>query len=234
MRPPVSVCMATYNGAAHFREQLDSILGQLLPHDELVIVDDCSSDTTLELLSTMSDARMKVHVNEVNLGVVRSFEKALGLASSELIFLSDQDDIWMPQKVERCVASLSSGMTLVISDAYILADDVVTLDTFYGFRRSGPGLLRNYFKNSFIGCCLAFRRDLLNIALPFPTGIPMHDAWLGIMASAVGQVEFLPERLILYRRHANNVTSMKRSRLGVIAASRFQFLRAILTRLLGR
>lgn len=103
-RGMVSVAMATYNGAEFVTEQIASILPQLAPGDEIVIVDDASTDDTLEVISRIDDPRIRLVRNEVNLGYVHTFERALATTRGEVIFLSDQDDEWFPERVSQMLA----------------------------------------------------------------------------------------------------------------------------------
>jgi glycosyltransferase involved in cell wall biosynthesis len=204
---PVSVCMSTYNGSRYLREQVESILLQLGPMDELVVVDDGSRDDSVAMLQALGDMRIRIHCNERNWGPIRSFERALGLAKGEIVFLADQDDVWLPGKVQAMSAALD-GAELVVSDCRVVDQALCELHpSFFARQRSGPGLLRNLARNSFLGCCMALRRELLQFALPFPARVPMHDWWLGLVGQAFGRVVFLPQPLLLYRRHGANAST---------------------------
>ena len=203
----LSVCMATYNGATYLPAQLSSILQQLQADDELVVVDDGSRDDTLAVLGNAADPRIRVHRNEHNLGPAQSFGRALSLASGDVIFLADQDDLWLPGKVPAMLQALRDT-DLVVSDCSV-TDESLTLvhPSFFQLRGSGPGLYRNLARNSYLGCCIALRRELLACALPFPDRVPMHDWWLGLVAETFGRPAFLPQALMLYRRHGANASS---------------------------
>jgi glycosyltransferase involved in cell wall biosynthesis len=211
----VSVCMATYNGARYLPQQLDSILAQLGPTDELVVVDDASTDETVALLHARGDARIAVHSNERNLGLIATFERALRLAQGEIVFLADQDDVWLPGKVKAMADALQQA-DLVVSDCRVADQSLNELHpSFFRQRGSGPGLLRNLARNSYLGCCIALRRELLHVALPFPPQVPMHDWWLGLVGESFGRVRFLRQPLLLYRRHGGNAsTTAERSTAG--------------------
>jgi hypothetical protein len=117
------------------------------------------------------------------------------------------------------------NIVLVVSDAYVLNGEEIMLDTFYDIRDSGPGFVRNIIKNSFIGCCMAFRNKLKVHILPFPQSIPMHDQWIGLMAERNGTVKFIPDRLIIYRRHSNNVTQLDSTNLVSIVKKRISLVK---------
>jgi glycosyltransferase involved in cell wall biosynthesis len=202
----ISVCIATYNGETFIKEQLMSILDQLAAHDEIVISDDGSSDGTIEIIQSLSDPRIKILPLSSKQGIVKNFERALSAASGDYVFLCDQDDVWLPNKVVKCIALLSNCL-LVVSDCKVVDKDLNELyPSFFKVRQSGVGIIKNLYKNSYLGCCMAFRKTLLNQALPIPTNAPMHDMWLGLMANCTGKVIFLPEPLMLYRRHGDNAS----------------------------
>ncbi|MPY67638.1 glycosyltransferase family 2 protein [Deinococcus sp. SDU3-2] len=211
----VSVCMASYNGGQYISEQIDSILPQLNNDDELIIVDDGSTDLTLEIIKDYSNPMIKLYANRVNLGVVDSFEKSLSLASGDIIILSDQDDIWLPGRVQAVRDTFRDieGASVVVVNAYLMHDDRIDLETFYEVRRSGAGMLKNLYKNTYIGCCMAVRREVLELALPFPKHITMHDQWLGLVGELCGKSTFLEDRFVVYRRHGGNLTGLTRGKI---------------------
>lgn len=232
----ISVCMATCNGEPYLQAQLDSVLAQLDAGDELVIADDCSTDGTLALIEQYRDPRIRLLPGDRRLGVVANFERALCAARGDYVFLCDQDDVWLPNKRALLIEALTSA-DLVVSDCRVTDGTLsVTAPSFFAQRRSGPGLLRNLWRNSFLGCCMAFRRSLLARALPFPPGLPMHDTWLGLVASATGRVRFVETPTLLYRRHAASASPTGgRSHYGLIAqiAHRVRFAVALGARLIS-
>ena len=129
--------MAVYNGAAYLLPQFESILTQLRTADEVVVVDDASQDDSADVLRNLSDSRLHVYRNETNLGVLASFEKALKLAHGDILFLSDQDDLWLPGKVDKIIEvfSLNPEITLVTSDAQIIDKcGLVVAESFFAQR----------------------------------------------------------------------------------------------------
>jgi glycosyltransferase involved in cell wall biosynthesis len=205
-RPKVSVCMATYNGSKYIRKQLLTILDQLLPGDEVVISDDSSVDDTVHIVQSINDPRIKLVTGQHFKSPIFNFENAIKYATAEYIFLSDQDDIWLPGKVDRMLESLRDH-DVVFSNCYIVdADDNRIADSFFKVNHSGLGFFRNIIKNSYLGCCLAFNRKILKKALPFPKNIPMHDWWIGIVSEAFFRPTAIYECLMSYRRHGINAT----------------------------
>lgn len=205
-----TVCMAVYNGADYLQGQMHSILEQLGEMDEVVVVDDASQDGSAGLLINFSDPRVRIERNERNSGVICSFEKALRLARGDILFLSDQDDLWLPGKLEKVIKIFESSpdVTLVASDAKIIdASGAVVAPSFFAQRGSfAPGVFHNLVKNKYLGCTLAFRRSMLEHFLPIPRDVPMHDMWFGILNDVYGKTYYIDEPLIAYRRHGKNVS----------------------------
>jgi len=210
MEMKISVCMAVYNGGSYLQPQMLSILAQLRATDEVVVVDDASQDNSVELLSDFMDPRVRVFRNDRNLGVLSSFEKAMRLAQGEILFLSDQDDLWLPGKVDKIIEvfSLNPEITMVASDAQIIdASGRLVADSFFAQRgRFAAGVLHNLLKNKYLGCTLAFRRSMLDHFLPIPKDVPMHDIWFGLVNDVYGKTHYIDQPLIAYRRHGNNVS----------------------------
>lgn len=207
----ISVCMAVYNGERFLKKQVVSILDQLSIDDEIILIDDFSTDSSLRIIDEIGDSRIKVFSNKFNIGVIKSFERAILIARGEYIFLSDQDDVWMHDKVKTIVDLFKSTNALaIVSDANVIdINEEVTLISFFKWKNSGPGLIRNLFRNGFLGCCLSFRSEAVSFITPFPKRIQMHDEWIGLTCSLAGTVSFIDKPLIQYRRHGGNVTEMK-------------------------
>lgn len=202
----ISVCIATYNGEKFIAEQLESILSQELPVDEIIISDDSSTDRTVDIVKSYSDVRITLLENNNFRSPIFNFENALKHATGKVVFLSDQDDLWMPNKV-RVMRELLLHHDLVISDASLIdPNGCIVEDSFFNLRNSGSGFMKNFYKNSFLGCCMAFNRKILEKSLPFPSNIPMHDMWLGMIAEIFGSTFFCNEKLVCYRRHSSNVS----------------------------
>lgn len=202
----ISVAMCTYNGGKYLGAQLGSILRQLPEDGEVVVLDDASSDDTVGIIRGFQDPRIRLFINERNYGVVANFEKALSLSHGDYVFLSDQDDVWMPEKVELCMAALRDH-ELVVHDCRVVDGSGTELSSsFFRDNRTRKSFLGNVVKNGYLGCCMCFRRSLLARALPFPPRLPMHDIWLGQLSGIRGQAFFLRDRLIDYRRHGSNAS----------------------------
>ncbi|HYW16171.1 MAG TPA: glycosyltransferase family 2 protein [Allosphingosinicella sp.] len=207
-RPRISVAMATYNGARHLREQLESLARQQRLPDELVVCDDGSSDGTVELLEQFAGTapfRVRIRRNERNLGVLRNFEKALSLCEGDIVFMSDQDDVWLPEKIGDVV-----GVFDKIPDALAVINDKLIADE--NLVPTGATMLGNVRGfgspdgNFVAGCCSAFRREWLQIALPIPEGAIAHDTWLVGLAHRLQVASIREKPLQYYRRHESNVS----------------------------
>lgn len=236
--PAVSVCMAVHNGRAFIRAQIESILAQLRPGDELVIVDDASDDGSSDVLDSIADPRLRVQHNETNAGVLRAFEKALSLARGAILFLSDQDDLWMEGKVTKTLAVYRDrpDVTMVVTDAKLIdASGHLLNESFFSLRGAfAAGLVRNFVKNKYLGCTMSFRRSMLPVFLPIPRDVPMHDIWFGLLNEIYGKTHFIDEPLVAYRRHDGNATPLVRKGIGQIALWRWRLAKNIARRLLQR
>lgn len=198
----ISVCIATYNGEKYIKEQLDSIIPQLGHEDEIVISDDGSSDSTLDIINSINDKRIRITVNQGKHGVNSNFNNALLHAKGDFIFLADQDDIWLSGKVAECLKALEKA-DLVMHDAiitdYSLSSQNKTL--FCELNIKG-GFVSNLIRNRFTGCCIAFRKEILEYILPIPDStLFFHDNWIGLMCELKGTVKFIPFKGIYFRRH---------------------------------
>jgi glycosyltransferase involved in cell wall biosynthesis len=214
----ISVCMATFNGAKYIIHQLNSIIKQLKDEDELIIIDDSSTDSTVELLNDNIDPRIKIIVNEINIGVNKSFEKAIKLAKNDYIFMADQDDIWPENRVEKMMDIFRSKNVNLISgnSEYIdsvgneISYPIIPLKVADSYK-----LYKNLIKiflgrGSYFGCAMAFNRDLLSGILPFPRYIESHDLWIAKASILQGKSYHL-EDIILYRRiHGSNASVIQR------------------------
>jgi len=206
--------MATYNGEAFIREQLLSILGQLSFEDEVLIADDGSTDATLEIVRSFHDLRIHViPAAKKRLGPIYNLERALSCAKGNWIFLADQDDVWFPNKVSRILAEFqTSSANCILHDAFFFTKNANGVwecgKRIFEIRQPRHGIFANWEKNSFTGCCMAFRRELLGSALPFPKALPMHDQWIGLCAEKTKKARFLHEPLVKYRMHLLNATDL--------------------------
>lgn len=205
----ISIAMTTYNGGRYIGEQLDSFASQTRLPEELVICDDGSTDNTAEIVAIFAaNAPFAVRFvqNEERLGYNRNFAKAINLCSGDLIFVSDQDDIWFTDKIAAVVSvfDTSARPLCVVNDQIIASPDGTPGDTTvlgnvrrlgYGDRFYGPG------------CCTAIHRRLLQLVAPFPGDVVAYDHWLNVFPSLLGARALHEQPLQLYRRHESNTSN---------------------------
>ena len=231
----ISVCLASYNGIKYIAEQLDSILMQIGDNDEIIISDDGSKDGTVELINEYINKHGNIKLIEgPRKGLIKNFENAINAAEGDIIFLSDQDDVWMPDKVSTVMKAFEDKgdkCILVLHDAEIVnAELEATGKSLYEFRGSRPGLLRCLIKNPYVGCCMAFRKELKKEALPFPDGIEMHDWWIALNAECGRRAVQIPQRLIKYRRHGDNASNMHHHPIKKMIHNRIVFTKELIKR----
>jgi glycosyltransferase involved in cell wall biosynthesis len=228
----IAVCLASYQGAGFIAEQIQSILPQLQPGDRIYLSDDGSSDSTVEIASGLSASVTVVGAERVG-GVVANFERALAAAyagDAELFVLCDQDDVWLPGRLELIRSGLDKHDLLLLDGLLVdgaLAPMGKTISAAVGVR---AGFWRNLGKNSFIGCCMAFRRSVLDATLPFPKGIWWHDWYIGLVAEVFFDIKRYSEHTMLYRRHGGNHSptgEKSRYGLGKKLAIRLTMVRAL-------
>ncbi len=215
--PLVSIALCTYNGANYLRQQLDSLVAQTYSNLEIVVVDDRSSDKTVALLREYTDRyinlTISVHVNEINLGYIRNFEKVISLCSGDYIALCDQDDIWDSEKVRIMMDNIGDNM-LIYHDSEFIDDEGISLNKRISDIRncySGDDPRVFLFENCVSGHAMLFRRELMNYADSFKPEI-VHDWWLAYAATNMGSVFFLDHVLVQYRQHRSTSTDILRQK----------------------
>ncbi len=215
-RPGISVCMAAYNGERHIAAQLQSILSQLAATDEVIVVDDASTDGTRECVRLLNDSRIQLIEHSKNQGVSHTFEEAISAASGKILFLSDQDDLWEANKVSLTLRAfqLCLEADVAVSDAALIDQNNALLGSSYYAQRGSfrSGVLSNVFRCSYLGCTMAFRSRLRATILPFPPGAEVfHDLWIGAVNSLTGgRTLYIDHSLVRYRRHGGNATGNRR------------------------
>lgn len=213
----ISVCVATYNGGKYVEKQIRSIITQLNPDDEVIVSDDGSTDDTLQLLRNFDDDRLKILNHKYpderkkysgnHYMVTSNFENALLCAKGDIIFMSDQDDIWHDKRVEIMTKALKNASLVYAPFEVIDENDVIIPDVKSNAPLITKHIIRDIISQPYFGCCMAFRRSLLDIALPFPDNLIMHDNWIGLLAEISGsKIEILKDPLLYYRHHSNNVS----------------------------
>ncbi len=208
----ISVALAAYKGEQYIAEQLDSIISQLGKNDEIIVCDDYPQGDTCTIVQNYANQDKRIrYIEGEGKGVVRNFENALNACSGDVIFLCDQDDVWQPDKVSSVMAEIENGADIVLHDAAVTDGNLnITEPSFFAIRNSNVDYKSNLIKNTFVGCCMAFTRQVMLDTLPFPKDLPMHDWWIALAAIKKGYKAVLLEKpLILWRRHGGNVTGGK-------------------------
>lgn len=217
----ISVCMATYNGEKFVVEQVNSIVQQLDADDELIIVDDYSTDRTIELLQRFNDSMVKIFRNDKNFGINFTFGRAISLATKDIIFLADQDDIWVSGRVTAMVKALQDTGNLVVFANSEYIDSVGNMISFpvVPLRVVDSA---NYLKNilciffgtaSYFGCTMAFKRDITGLILPIPRYVESHDLWIATVSNLICSNTHIENITLMRRVHGNNASIIKRSLL---------------------
>lgn len=205
-----SIAMATYNGEPFIQEQIESFFNQKVLPDELVIYDDCSTDSTVPIINETTENapfRVTINKNKSPLGYAQNFNKALNATSGEIIFLSDQDDIWLVTKVTDISNTFEKmqDIYLIIHDLEYCNEKLIPVGQTKLERLKSIGATHRSYVT---GMATAVRRELLNICLPIPSNpLITHDLWLHECAHFLNVKLVLPEVLALYRRHGTNVTT---------------------------
>lgn len=213
----ISIAIATYNGAEYIQEQFASFVSQTRMPDELVICDDGSSDETVAIVQRFENTapfKVQLYRNETNLGWIKNFEQAIGLCTGDIIFLSDQDDVWFPEKIQKMVELFEENNSLQVAQCdMILTDSALNVSSI-----TQLGVMRDngFIEENFIfGCGTAIRRTWVAFILPFPEalhGMVGHDIWIHRLAAAMRVRYLLDKPLQYYRRHDAATTSSALSR----------------------
>ena len=215
----ISIALCTFNGSKYLEEQLNSFISQVRQPDELIICDDGSSDGTLKIIDKFSQKalfRVNIIINDHNLGITKNFQKAIELCKGDLIALSDQDDVWHPEKLKRCEIILEnrSDIGAVFSNADVVDESLHPLgyDMWQkaDFTRkeqlrviNGKALavlLKHYIVT---GATMIFRAELKPVILPIPS-FWFHDAWISLLIASISNIAFISEPMIKYRQHSDN------------------------------
>lgn len=213
--------MATYNGDFNLGDQLRSIARQSRPPDEVVVCDDGSTDGTWDTVRAWAETApfaVRIERNAERLGATRNFARAIGLCTGDLIFTADQDDVWLPNKVEREADLLERApdVGLVFTDAEVVDSELRPL----GYRmwrtvrfrgreqgevRGGRAINVLLRRNVVTGATMAFRARYRDLLLPIPANpLHVHDEWIAFLIAATGSIDFIARPTILYRQHGAN------------------------------
>ena len=229
----ISVAMAVYNGEKHLPEQLDSILKQLEPNDEIVVSIDKSTDNSLSLLQSYAEKYEQVKlVENKNKGIAGNFNNAVENCTGDYIFICDQDDRWADNKREAVVKAFEkNGADMVIHNGvHIDPEGNVISEPFFTMYRIGDGKLKNIMKPRYSGCCTAFTSDMAKKILPIPSDIDAYDHWIGTIGEFMGKIEYEDSILLYHRLHSANATPTSSRSLGVILRARAKLIKELMAR----
>ena len=212
----IDILIATYNGEKYIKEQLDSILNQTYKNIRIVISDDSSKDETINILKEYEkkDNRIELYLHEKNLGVVKNIEFLLSKVKNELYMLSDQDDVWLPKKVEKSVEKLEKeNADLVFGDLEVVDEKLDTIYPSFGDFMLLNKKIDKYINTNKInyfffvtGCTVLSKKKFIDKIVPIPTESKylIHDHWIGLILSLNGKLAYMNEKYIKYRQHGNN------------------------------
>ena len=212
----ISVAMTTYNGEKFIEEQIKSILEQTLPADEIIICDDGSTDRTCEIIENFNDKRIRLIQNEDNLGYIRNFYKSISLTSGNYIFLADQDDVWHNNKIHEMIKHIQQTGAMAVCSNYTLIDangsiientSELSIDSFIQKCKNNISKISTFrlaFGNIAQGCTYCFDSKVKDVYLKIQNNEVVHDLQIMIIASCMGEVHFINQKLIDYRIHSNN------------------------------
>lgn len=217
IKEKIDILMPTYNGEKYLREQLDSILNQTYKDIRIIISDDCSKDSTPEILKEYKekDERVEIYLQEKNLGVVKNIEFLLTKVENPLYMLADQDDVWLINKIEKSVEKLNKeNADLVFGDLEVVDKNLETMYPSFGdfmllnrkINKYINSYKVNYLYNCVTGCTLLSKKEFIDKILPLPTYSKylIHDYWIGLVVALNGKLTYMPEKYIKYRQHGNN------------------------------
>lgn len=229
-----SVALAAYNGEKFIKEQIDSILDMMNQNDELVISYDESSDKTWQIISEYSnkDKRVKVYKDKGK-GLESNFNNAVEHCNGKYIFLADQDDVWINNKINVMIAYMQkTGAKVLICDGYETDENLKKLYGLYQKYRTTESPFKNYVKGSYLGCQMAFSADIKDQIWPVNENPPIaHDLWLGILGSYYGKVIMINDKLMYHRLHGDNYTYTSKMSLFNVIKNRIYFASSIIKRI---
>lgn len=215
----ISVVLASYNGADYIEMQINSILPQLGADDELIVYDDSSEDSTVDVVKSIADKRIFLIIGKKNVGVNKAFELALHHSTGRFIFFSDQDDIWKSDRVQLMLKAFQRRRVFLVSGCFDFVDRTSnTINVDFNFLNSKESCF--YISNilkifagraNYYGCAMVIDRDLLSYVLPFPADLESHDLWLALCANVLGGNIHLDDLVLSRRLHGNNLSVVSRS-----------------------
>lgn len=234
--PLVEILLATYNGEKYISHQLDSILNQTYKNIRILIHDDGSTDNTLKIIKEYQneypDRIFLIDDGIKTGGAVWNFEHLMKYSNAEYIMFSDQDDVWLPEKIEITLHEFikteeknKNTPILVYTDAIVVDDELKILnESFWKYtkiRGDKISLGRALETSLGLGCTMMFNRSLRNLSIPFPKSAIAHDMWVSLVAVSLGIVRYINKSTILYRQHRTNVSGAEKSNTLILLKNLF-------------
>jgi glycosyltransferase involved in cell wall biosynthesis len=223
----IDILLATYNGQKYLREQVDSILAQSNQDWQLLIRDDASDDDTLSIIkdyvAKYSDRVKLIEDDGCHLGASLNFQRLLENSAAEYIMFSDQDDVWLPLKIEATLNLMKSTEKECPNKPILVHTDLIVVDSrlntiaksTWKYQGISPEIGNDpnkvIFQNVATGCTIMINRKAKTISLPIPKEAVMHDWWLAINVAKYGKIVYVPDQLVLYRQHSNNLVGAKQA-----------------------
>ena len=203
----ISVCIATYNGEKYIQEQLETIFPLLIEGDEVIISDDGSTDNTIDILNEYRKSYPIYLVNGPQEGFSSNFGNAVLHAKNDIIVFSDQDDIWAENKLNLIREAFEDDKLTTLLHNMATFRDHTLIDTEEIAIQYHPGVLRNFIKSCYWGCCMAVRREFVQRFLPFRKCCVGHDQLIGLMSEKFGKTAYINQKLIWHRLHQTNTSN---------------------------
>ncbi|SFD30504.1 Glycosyltransferase involved in cell wall bisynthesis [Chitinophaga sp. CF118] len=224
--PLVSIVMGTYNGTKYLKEQLDSLIQQTYPNIEIIAVDDCSKDDTIEILKqySLQHNNIRIFQNTSNLGFVKNFEKGASLATGAYISFCDQDDVWAPEKTTVLMNAIEDH-PMIYCDSALVDQDLQPLWNHSDLKKLASFDNCLYFAtdNCVGGHALIIKKEIALAAMPYPIEMA-HDLWLAFFTTFYGSIKYYDVPFVKWRQHGNNFTSLKTNKKSKLEETRKRFL----------
>ena len=215
MLPLVSIVLATYNGEKYLRPQLDSLINQTYKNIEIIIVDDCSTDKTVEIITEYKNNYEYIHFyqQEKNVGYIKNFEFGLTKFSGEWVAICDQDDIWLNEKIEICIQHAIDEAGLYHDSVIIIGDDLTSKQKISDSRKCVDcrSPLHYAIGTIALGHTMMVHRKIVKAALPIPENMP-YDAWLGFLSTLFNGLYYIDKPLVYYRQHEYNLYGSEKNK----------------------
>ena len=227
-----SVAMAAYNGEKYLEEQIDSILDMMSQMDELVISYETSYDRTLEIIQKYVEIDDRVQlVYDSGQSVESNFNNAVMCCKGKYIFLADQDDVWIHNKINKMVDFFEAhqDVKVLIGNGYITDEHLNVVGELFHEYHTSINPIRNFIKGTYLGCQMAFNSDIKNFVWPVCDNPPLaHDLWLGVCGAKYGKIAKLDDKLILHRLHSDNYSNTSKMTIFGVIQNRLLFLKKLI------